>query len=486
MPAIHHKEPVLDGRAELLSYTRDPSVYFLRVYDAPRRAYRTQKLEEAGSLTEAKEMALDAFIGLSQRQPDGTLGKKPKRGSAVGSTKKRKQKIVDLMHEWHQGFIKQHQAGLIRDATLRNRKSNMDGLIPFFNQEGLIYTDQIKVGCFDNYPIYRADYSIWTWKRELTHLKEFLVHLVTAGHLDAALLINKKLIPAVKPKDSDYDSNPPWRDSDLAVFWKEMHAWVKEGGWILNGRWLHSRRRMWTFFAFLRASGCRPGEALGVRWSDIEFDNVKRFSQTMFEENMQKLSVENPEIDIQRIMELPEDNPERMSFGMVDDVVTHIRILHSKTHKAREVSCRAADRLLAWKQWQREELAKQRGSLKLTEDTLVFALPIHNEWRRLAERTYATGWETMMERCNMKLKGAELTDRKYTPYSFRSYRAMELKRMGVDPLLAADLLGHDVSVMQKIYARLPARERATKEAAAFTPGRRKEILPEILEWDVDY
>lgn len=141
---------------------------------------------------------------------------------------------------------------------------------------------------------------------------------------------------------------------------------------------------------------------------------------------------------------------------------------------------------MAWKAWQREEVAKQRCSRRLPEDTLAFALPIHNEWRLLAEHTHATGWETMMERVNGKLKGTELTDRKYTPYSFRSYRAMELNRVGIDPLLAADQLGHDVSVMQKIYARLPARERATREAAAFTPGEKKIILPKILEWDMDY
>lgn len=280
-------------------------------------------MKRLGSLlAETKEMCLDAFIGLSQAQPDGTH-RKPKHGSAVGSTKKRKQKIADLMHEWHQGFIKQHRAGLIRDATVRNRKSNMDGLIPFLNQEGLIYKDQIKVGCFDNYPIYRAEYTIWTWKRELTHLKEFLVHLVTAGHLDAALLINKKLIPAVKPKDSDYDSNPPWRDSDLKVFWDEMHGWMAEGGWKLNGRWLHSRRRMWTCFKYLRDTGCRPGETLGVRWSDIEFVDVKRVSESLFQEMMQKL--------------------EEDESGIKPDVITHIRVLHTKTHKAREITCIAAE-----------------------------------------------------------------------------------------------------------------------------------------------
>lgn len=485
MPAIYSKEPVLDGRAELVVFSRDTSVYFLRVYDSSRRAYRTQKLTAAVSITDARDMALEAYIGLSQLQPDGSLGKKPKRGSPVGSTKKKRQLIVDLMEEWHKGFVEQHRVGLIRDATLRNRLFNMKGLTLYLNYAQLTYIDQIKVGCFDSYQIFRASYSIWTWKRELTHLKEFLVHLVTIGQLDASLLINKKLIPEVRPKDSDYDANPPFRDSDLALIWKDIHRWVKDAEHSLNGRHLHARRRAWTFFAFLRASGCRPGEALQVKWSDIEFENVKRFSESLFMETMQSLSESNSEINIEEIKALPVDNRERMSFGMKDDVVSHVRVLHTKTHRAREVSCRAATRLLAWKKWQEEELVKQGSRLTLSPDTFVFAIPDHNEWRLLATSTYIEHWRHCMKRLKGKLKGAELTERRYTPYSFRSYRAMELKKMGVDPLLAADQLGHDVGIMQKIYARLPARERATREAASFNYGQRR-ITPEILQFDIDY
>ena len=99
---------------------------------------------------------------------------------------------------------------------------------------------------------------------------------------------------------------------------------MAEGGWKLNGRWLHSSRRMWTCFKFLRDTSCRPGETLGVRWSDIEFVDVKRVSESLFQEMMQKL--------------------EEDESGIKPDVITHIRVLHTKTHKAREITCIAAER----------------------------------------------------------------------------------------------------------------------------------------------
>jgi hypothetical protein len=39
--------------------------------------------------------------------------------------------------------------------------------------------------------------------------------------------------------------------------------------------------------------------------------------------------------------------------------------------------------------------------------------------------------------------------------------------------LSATQLGHSVAILEKIYARLPQRKRATKEAAVIDFGKRK-------------
>ena len=45
--------------------------------------------------------------------------------------------------------------------------------------------------------------------------------------------------------------------------------------------------------------------------------------------------------------------------------------------------------------------------------------------------------------------------------------------MGVDVYLAATQLGHTVAMLEKVYARLPQRRRATQEAAHIEFGKRK-------------
>ena len=47
--------------------------------------------------------------------------------------------------------------------------------------------------------------------------------------------------------------------------------------------------------------------------------------------------------------------------------------------------------------------------------------------------------------------------------------------MGVDVYLAATQLGHTVAMLEKVYARLPQRRRATKEAAHIDFGKRSRL-----------
>jgi len=44
----------------------------------------------------------------------------------------------------------------------------------------------------------------------------------------------------------------------------------------------------------------------------------------------------------------------------------------------------------------------------------------------------------------------------------------------VDVYLAATQLGHTVAILEKVYARLPQRRRATTEAAHIEFGKRKD------------
>ena len=78
-----------------------------------------------------------------------------------------------------------------------------------------------------------------------------------------------------------------------------------------------------------------------------------------------------------------------------------------------------------------------------------------------------------MSRCQSRLKGPLMSTHNYTMYSLRSTRAQEMMDLGVDVYLAATQLGHSVAILEKVYARLPQRRRATKEAAHIEFGKRK-------------
>ena len=64
----------------------------------------------------------------------------------------------------------------------------------------------------------------------------------------------------------------------------------------------------------------RPDEARSLRWRDIETEDIGRFSQTQWEENM-----EFPQL--QGVDENDLDEVDRQSLGRVSRYVAHIRIL---------------------------------------------------------------------------------------------------------------------------------------------------------------
>jgi len=109
----------------------------------------------------------------------------------------------------------------------------------------------------------------------------------------------------------------------------------------------------------------------------------------------------------------------------------------------------------------------------ITEDDLVFGIPESDEVSITNYNTFNIYWRDIMSRCQSRLKGPLMSTHNYTMYSLRSTRAQEMMDLGVDVYLAATQLGHSVAILEKVYARLPQRRRATKEAAHIEFGKRK-------------
>ena len=231
----------------------------------------------------------------------------------------------------------------------------------------------------------------------------------------------------------------------------------------------------WTLILLLKQTGMRPSEAKNLRWKDVETEDVGRFSTTQLEKDM--ANIQDQDIDPYR--EFEEDEVKAMELGMVSRYVTHLKITQSKTKSMREVTSNIAETLARWKSFQKEYLkAIQSRSVvafdyEISEDDLVFGIPEHNGVQLTTYNTLNINWRKIIDRCGEKLKGPMMSEHKYTIYSLRSTRAQELMDMGVDVYLAATQLGHTVAILEKVYARLPQRRRATTEAAHIEFGKRK-------------
>ena len=231
----------------------------------------------------------------------------------------------------------------------------------------------------------------------------------------------------------------------------------------------------WTLILLLKQTGMRPSEAKNLRWKDVETEDVGRFSTTQWEKDMAYMQDQ----DIDPYREFEEDEVKAMELGRVSRYVTHLKITQSKTKSMREVTSNSAETLARWMSFQKEYLkAIQSRSVvafdyEISEDDLVFGIPEHNGVQLTTYNTLNINWRKIIDRCGEKLKGPMMSEHKYTIYSLRSTRAQELMDMGVDVYLAATQLGHTVAILEKVYARLPQRRRATTEAAHIEFGKRK-------------
>ena len=119
MPTIAVKASVLDGRAEVVAYTRDSSKFFLRVRVPEKAGYKSRRIDGVETLDAAVDAALDTYVQLgSADQPS-----KPRRGTKQGT------KIVSSrrgVFTWLDQFLddqrEQCEAGIIKGVTLKNKE----------------------------------------------------------------------------------------------------------------------------------------------------------------------------------------------------------------------------------------------------------------------------------------------------------------------------------------------------------------------------
>ena len=479
MPSVNERRKVLDDRAEVCSYTRDPGTFYLRVWHKESRSYKSSRIDGAGDIDEAASKALDVYLAITSGTSPSTS--KAKNNGDVQKARKKNGVITDLIERYLAEELEKVEKGLLKPGTVKNKQETLrNHLIPYLKEQKVTKTNDIKVGVFDRYELVRAGCSRHTIRRELAAMKMFCAWLHRHRLIDP-YEFNADLFKPVKLKDEDWDSNPPIRDEkEWKIILKHLHAFVKEGERHPKKKVGMARKRFWTLLLLLKNGGFRPSEALALRWSDLEFENVGRISQSKREAELQLYEEEGM---------LNELNQKQLdSLGRVDRYVVHVRVLASKTGALREVTCNAASPLARWKKELRMYMDKHEehftyngvvlarsekdGLPIIPMDTPVFSIPEKNEWKMSDYSIYNYYWRELMKRAKDELRGPILSPHRYTIYSLRSTRAVELFELGVDPFLSGKQLGHLPDMMAKIYARLPSRKRATKEAAHIQFGKR--------------
>ena len=482
MPTIATRKPVLDGRAEVITYTRDTSAYYLRQYIKEKRGYKTTRIYDVETEDDACGKALDIFITTHSTDAKAS---QPRKGTKEGTKQKPRK---GLLKDWVRKYLEEEKEKLnnelMKPSTYKNKTACLSGhFLSYCDKYNILTTRDIKVGALDKYIIYRTEAKALTKRKELAIISSFIGYLIKHRMLDAYEAAQKDLVPKVRLVDADLDSNPPIRDKDeWNTILSHFRRYVKAGELNQNYKTLLWRKHFYSLMLVLKQTGMRPDEARNMRWRDIEFENIGRISH-------RQSDLELGELQLQGIQEW-ELEPEVVDeLGKVNRYVSHIRVLKSKTGAQREITSNSAEVLARWKRDLREYLNKHELHFQLNgvelvkdkddglpiipDDVLVFSLPDKNEWKLPPYNTIYVRWRILLNELKGNLKGAQMSEHHYTIYSLRSTRAQELMDMGVDVYLASTQLGHSVAVLEKIYARLPQRRRATKEAAHIEFGKRK-------------
>ena len=150
MPALATKYSVLDGRAEVVSYVRDTSVFYLRVRVPQKQGYRSRRIDGVSTLPEAIEKALDTYMIL-ERLVIQSLLEETKEGTKVSSRSA-------LLNHWRRTWSSRRKS--VRHASspsIQEQERTFSSITGYLLDAGITKVGQIKVGCFDRYCVWRIE-----------------------------------------------------------------------------------------------------------------------------------------------------------------------------------------------------------------------------------------------------------------------------------------------------------------------------------------
>ena len=469
MPKLHSKHAVLNGRAELITYERDTSTFYYRELVSGTKTYRTKKLT-ATTLESAQLEAVDAYTSLRLAVPPDPTPSKP-----IASTSTRV--VRRVIQDYLKSLSIQVRSRQIKEGTYDVAESVIYKLVlPFFEQHGIEKTSDITIDTFNEYKLWRQKtaqgrhgtlkkgdgLTALTIQKEMVQIKKFVTTFCVPRKLIRAELANdKNFIVYPKVRQEDLLANPAINSED----WEKIITYVRkewrgDAAKYRKGYW--SRTMFWNWMLISKNSGARPEELLKLRWKDVEFEDIGRFSKTAQRERIQELQAEGIPID--------EDNLDEL--GQVSNEIAHIVLKSSKTGNVRISSCNVVYVFERWLNFQKN-WAKENGyTYDITPNNLIWECP-YNQGHTLSYSRYKQLWIEIRDKIGKELKGHIFSDEPYTIYSMRSTFIEDSLLAGKDIFLIAKAAGHDVSTLIKHYERIDPRKRS-REMTDFERGAKQQ------------
>ena len=452
MPKLLEKRKVLNGRATVVSYDRDPSQFFLRVLLPGTTSYRTRLIPEAPDLITACEKAFDVWEAMS---------KAPVSEERL-QERKAKSKTSPLISDQAAGFVRDQEmryeskdVGKKWFTLCRRVMRSMNAYLEIRDVKRCSQLDQFTF----RYRHFRKTLKKTTFNKEATIINCFIKKYLEGAISLLLFLLQDDVIEKPKVFIEEIEGAPAMIPSD----WAKFHPYVrkkyadyenyKDNANYLNiGYW---RDLFYTFCVVSINSGCRPIELLELKWKHVTFREHSR------------------------------------GEGKEKWYQANLYIEKSKNKTPRHVITRgrAGDNLLKWHQIQEDYIKNKRNAKsrygvpaalpeKVLPEHRVFGLAR----KGFTKYTYANFEETfneVMDELSEKLQFNPKSDKRYSIYSFRHAFIEDHIREGAKVYDLAKICGHSVEVMQKYYDRSDILHK-TEEFGAIPFGQTKKSEQNIV------
>ena len=454
---------VLNGRAQVLQYEREPGIWIYRQLIPGSRKYLTRRIGIV-PLADALVQATDLYLKLQdQVDSDGQL--------MLGA-----HTVKAAVQRWLSIAEERFNTGQIKQSAFKSKEGVLLGpLLHYLNHKKVSTISQLKIDTF-------LDYRSWgltegykliktrggpkvpkesTVKRDLVQIKDWFNNfLIPRGYTTVVPTFETIVI-----RKDELDANPPIPlKPDWVHIYKELERWAEAGKSFNNQRVGYWRQLFRHFCLISYNAGTRPQELYGTK----ESRRIEQWDGTF---KLQEEIVGGIRWEDVEVYEATHLSPSGKPFPVLEAT---IYIRKSKTGEPREVPSNTG--LYFKRLREMADLYRKENNLpSLTQKDYVFFNPYTNKPYPYTQ--WQKSWDRLVTELGDKLNPVR-TERKYTLRSMRSSYITNQIEEGKDVYLIKQLTGHSLEILNRHYDRSQIKSRRA-EATARTYGKRQENLKRV-------